>query len=253
MENKNLLSCDGLDDALRSLALVYGVEKSSILQMYKNNWPDFLPEYDGLLAIKLDYFNDLMGEYLGVKNFECPSIQVAFYHRARFDGTSTWFRDGLLDSVSGAKIFIEKVRGILEPHFDVDKLSGAIISNIENRTQLEGKAIGGPYAFDWYDAAVNASGYDVPEFLCGTFSDGKGGKIYFLKDVADLLLESLSPVIIKFLDFPRDHLTYVNGLWEYVYRKRFDYEISQQTGRCSFTANGKKIASENLIGFFTDF
>ena len=249
--NRKYLSCDDLDDALRSLAMVYGVENNTIRELYDNNWPDFLPEYEGLSVINLEYFNDWIGCHFGVKIFEYVNFDVAFYHRTRFDGKHTWFKEGILDSISGANSFIEKIKPFFDENFDIENFRSKIISNIKGRTALEGKSIGGPYAFDWLDAAKNAPGYDVPEFLCGRFDRENGEKIFFLENEANLISQNLIPVIVKFLAKPRCYVRYVNSLWEYVYRIRFDYEISQQNARCSFTADGNIIPSERIVKLFS--
>ena len=38
----DLLSCDNPEDAIRSLSLIYGVDREKIEQVFLGHWPDFV-------------------------------------------------------------------------------------------------------------------------------------------------------------------------------------------------------------------
>lgn len=63
----DLLSCDNPQDAIRSLSIIYGVDRSKIEQVYLGRWPDFMSDDQYFESVQSQYFPWLMASHVGGK------------------------------------------------------------------------------------------------------------------------------------------------------------------------------------------
>lgn len=253
IEEKNYLSCDDLDDAIRSLALFYGVDHEYVRDLYENNWPDFIPEDSSF-----DEFNDTrlvwcFSTCLGLNDFVSPEgFNVAFYHRTRFNGDPEWFADGLLTAQDGMRSFFTKIEPSAghEPWF---KTACAVaLCNLKNRNEYEKTT--GPHAYDhFYDAAYGEgkSNFSVPEFCIGPIWDKCAAQEE--SNQFRLFCETnLQPVIVKFLAKPSCVDQYVMHLWFFLFKQRFQVEDTQPLTGC-FIGGGRAVPKTKFIELITSF
>lgn len=217
----DLLSCDNPEDAIRSLSLIYGVDKEKIEQVFLGHWPDFVLNELGYESFDSAYFPWLMAHHVGGK-LSCDLSEIAYYHRTRYDGSDTWFSRGLLCSNDGAIDFLNKTR-YLYIGYKFEEICGKCTANIRERTELEGSGEvkgGGPYAFDTFDDARYGVGdnYDTPEMFCGPRWQGWCSEGQVATDLIEILKKGLKPVIVKFIGNASDPERYTTGLWHYLYR-----------------------------------
>lgn len=246
------LGCDGITHAINTLAAIYQVDVGVISNVANGDWPDFLniPDDRHQEIFSSAYLPSLMATHLKTSpnwNFG----EVAYYHRTAYDGTLEWFEDGLLDSISGAQVFLKKAGRLIA----IDECDVAMaIKNVEERSAFEGVSSGGPYAFDTFDDAKSADytglDYSLPEFFIGTVWQAKYGFSHAQK-LRELLQKSLKPVIVKFSAFPCDPDRYINNLWQYIYRAYQGEPMPQGSHYpCTFIGGGKSIPGEKIIEIF---
>ena len=257
MENDLLhtyLSCDSVDDAIRSLAIVYEVEDKFIRDVYINNWPDFLPES----LANHEFFDQpwpwLMAQHMGCRSPEPSDMLVAFYHRGQYDGTDEWFDSGLLNSVDGARAFLLKLHEKCPTYFNLEETLSLALANIQPRTESEGRIGGGPYAFDRLIDAKNAQkdvlNYATPEFFMGNVWKETNETCSNLK-LINLSTDSFQPVIVKFLDQPACHQNYISNLWYYLRNEKF--KIDHEPITYNFLGRGRTIPRNYIIDIITNF
>ena len=80
------LSCDNLEDAIRSLALVYDVDERRIYRVFYEDWPEFLPKF-----VEDEFFRDdrlvwCMAQHLRCTDIDERILLSAHYHRGLFNG-----------------------------------------------------------------------------------------------------------------------------------------------------------------------
>lgn len=250
----NHLSCDNLDDAIRSLAMAYEVTPQEIRTLYESNWPDFLDAETYLCEFADDRrIAWIMSQYLPGKKFSGKQFEAAFYHRTRFDGSDDWFSEGLLNAPDGVDAFLEKITRYTSGLEQFDRVVSAARDYISQRNGLEGTT--GPHAFDVLAHAkgANASGldYDFPE----VFFDGyweRTGTAKARNELIEALRVKLKPVIVKFIDTPADMDLYINHLWLVLHASRFDLEYKNPK-IYSFSGQGRTIPSDRILELITDF
>jgi len=253
IQKNNYLGCDDIDDAIRSLALFYGVNSECIRDLYQSNWPDFLPE-----DTEPQEFYDLrlvwcIATCLGLKNFISPvGFEAAFYHRTRFNGDSEWFVNGLLTAQDGMHSFFDKIEPRIghEPWFKTAR--AVALCNLKDRNELEKTT--GPHAYDhFYDAAYGEGkrNFSVPEFCIGSIWD----KCAAQEESNQFRLfceKNLQPVIVKFLAKPSCVDQYVMHLWFFLFKQRFQVEYTRPLTGC-FVGGGRAIPKTKFIELITNF
>lgn len=254
-EHPNYLSCDNVDDAIRSLALAYAIDDRDVYQVYHAGWPDFLEKDVGD-----DFFQDDRLTWIMSQHMRCADITnrdrlTAYYHRSIYDGNSSWYRNGLMNATDGAIAFLEHLRSKLPPECNFETVSALAIANITDRTNMEPAWGGGPYAFDRLEDAKNAQkssmDYSTPEFF-------RGDSWSFIANGccnADMLIEickkNFEPVVVKFLAKPTKTEWYVNNLWHYLHCKRFDLELT--TNHYSFVGGGQVVKHDQIVELISKF
>ena len=248
------LSCDSVDDAIRSLAIVYGVEEKRIRDVYINNWPDFLPESlrnDEIIHETLPW---TMAQHMKCGSPKSSDMEVAFYHRGQFDGTEKWFDRGLLNAEDGARAFLAKLNEKCPTHFEVENELPFALANIQQRTEGEGQFGGGPYAFDRLIDAKNAQklglDYSTPEFFCGNIWCKTNETSANLKLIG-LSKDFFQPVIVKFLAHPICYQKYISNLWYYLRNEKF--KINHEPLTYNFLGKGRTIPRNKIIDLITKF
>jgi hypothetical protein len=244
----DLLSCDNPQDAIRSLSIIYGVDRSKIEQVYLGHWPDFMSDDQYVECVQSQYFPWLMASHVGGK-LSCDLGKIAYYHRTRYDGSDTWFSGGLLCSGDGAVDFLNKTRH-LYADYDFDEISGKCTANIRERSELEGSGVtrgGGPYAFDTFDDARYGVGenYDTPEMFCGPRWQGWCSEGQVATDLIEIVKKSLKPVIVKFIGSTSEPERYTTGLWDYLYRITNDMDYKPYTH--TFAGRGVSVAANRIV------
>jgi len=250
----NYLSCDSLDDAIRSLALVYEVEPPAIRAIYESNWPEFLSAdtYRGEFG-ENRCLAWIMSQYLPGKKFNGKHFEAAFYHRTKFDGSIHWFREGLLNAPDGASAFLEKIGRFASELRLFDRVVSVAKNNISERNDLERTT--GPHAFDVLahakGADVTGLDYDFPEMFLGDVWE-RTGTAKARDELIEVLRAKLKPVIVKFLDTPTDMDLYINHLWLVLHASRHGLEYDAPE-IFSFSGQGRTIPSDRILELITDF
>lgn len=247
MIKSDLLSCDNFEDAVRSLSQIYSVDESVILHVTKDNWPEFAKDYT-LDTFDSEYLPWLFGAHIGAEpdfNFE----RACYYHRALYDGSNEWFKEGLLPAHLGTEAFLRKTAHIYP---DFEKVLGLSLANVKDRSSMEGEKQGGPYAFDVLDDAKKAcrSGldYSAPEFFCGRYwsnwsEDGR----HAATDLIEKVKNHLKPVIVKFYSNTDSKDQYINNLWHYLFRAGEEDPDDSSHYPCTFHGGGKVVSQERIV------
>jgi hypothetical protein len=248
------LSCDNLEDAIRSLALAYAVDQTRIVQVFEKEWPDFLSEDEPIGIFQDNVLTWCMAQHMGCNDLTENSYATVHYHRGLFNGEKDWFSRGLLNSQEGAATFLTHLRKVLPADFDFDKIEDLSLSNIDQRTSGEFEWGGGPYAFDRLDDALSAqrSGldYSAPEFLMGSHWEIAKKSVYSSDALRDFCKQNFAPVIVKFIASNTRTHAYVNGLWHYLHNLRFGYDLIDCN--YAFTGAGKTVQHERILELITE-
>ena len=243
------LSCDSAEDAIRSLALVYNVEKEKISRVFQEDWPDFLNS-----EVENEIFQDELLTWCMAQHMRCDDVKdgdliSAHYHRGLFNGDKNWFHKGLLNSADGAAAFLEYLRPLLPSSCNFDRIKSLALSNILERTQGEFEWGGGPYAFDRLDDAKGAQetglDYSTPEFFMGRIWDANRGDRHCASVLIQLGRENFLPVVVKFISNNSRVRAYVNNLWHYLHRKKF--KIDLEPNYYTFAGRGLAVPQERIL------
>lgn len=236
-------SCDDRNDAVNSIARLYGVSPHHVNEITLRNWPDFVDWEDGVSPFDdAALLNWLFSKALGV-DWKCEITMACFYHRTRYDGCASWFANGILDAKPGATKILDSIRAHLSNEHFI-KANACALANIEDRDQ--GLDYVGPYAFNTYAEAKGAEVaglyYDVPEFLTGhRYWDPE-----FSEFVSQVFLTHLKPAIVKFAAPVVCSEKYVASLWHHLYRSDFEMDFIPLTHS---KASGV-VPAANLIKIF---
>lgn len=252
-------SCDDEADAVRTLARIYRVDVGLVEDVANGNWPSFiLDSTDSPRDLFVSpYLPSLMAQHLSADP-DWEIGEVAYYHRSAYDGSTDWFREGLLASSDAANTFLNKIAELVPVDSEDRDIA---LANIKDREYCEGYGSGGPYAFDVFDYARRADqvgmDYSLPEFLVGRAWVSKYGVCY-AKPIWWALREKLKPVIVKFSGAPSDSDAYITGLWRYLFDAwRGEPETSAPCFTYTFLGAGKSVSADRIIqiidlGEFTD-
>ena len=242
------LSCDDLDDAIRSLALFYNVSPDVVRGKYEHNWPKEFSKNVSPEAFKHDFFVWGMGRHLG-SSTENRDVTACFYHRSRFDGASQWFSKGILNNAEGAKAFFEKLKLFSDDQESLTTAQNVAASQIFNRDNCS--KVPGPHAFFSRDEAVNGLGrnFEVPEF----FTDPIWDTHKKAKNTAlNICMTKLQPVIVKFCVPQVDINGYIASLWHYLHHHKFKRSSFYQAIN-GYMGNGHAIPPEHIIELISEF
>lgn len=243
------LSCDSADDAIRSLALAYNVEKEKIIRVFQEDWPDFLHN-----EVENEVFQDELLTWCMAQHMRCDDIKdsdviSAYYHRGLFNGDKNWFHKGLLNSLDGTASFLDYLRPMLPSNCDFSHIKALALSNVLDRTQGESEWGGGPYAFDRLDDAKGAQetglDYSTPEFLMGRFWDSKSNDRHCASTLIKLSRDNFLPVVVKFTADNSRAREYVSNLWHYLHRKKF--QIDLEPNYYTFIGRGLTVPKERIL------
>jgi hypothetical protein len=253
--NSNYLSCDNVEDAIRSLALAYDIEKEKINRIFQEEWPDFLP-YD----VENDIFQDerltwCMAQYMRCHDVAGCNLLSTHYHRGLFNGDKNWFRHGLLNSKDGAAAFLEYLRPNLPAGCDFESIKSMALSNILDRTKGEFEWGGGPYAFDRLDDAKSAQkmglDYSTPEFFMGKIWELTSHSPCSAKALIEVCRKNFRPVVVKFTAESSRIRAYVNNLWHYLHRKKFHIDIEPNC--YTFIGGGLTVSKGQILELIVEF
>jgi hypothetical protein len=253
--DSSFLSCDDIDDAIRSLALAYNIQKEKISRVFEEQWPDFLPS-----DVENEMFQDerlawCMAQYMRCNDVEGCNLPLTYYHRGIFNGDKNWFQRGLLNSEEGATAFLEHLRPNLPSGCDFEGIKSFALSNILDRTNGECGWGGGPYAFDRLDDAKGAqkSGldYSTPEFFMGSIWKLTSRDQCSASALIELCREQFLPVIVKFTANNSKIRAYVNNLWHYLHRKKFNIDL--EPNRYTFTGGGVTVPRSQILELVVEF
>ena len=238
------LSADSIADAIRSLALFYGVPQSEIEDVYERRWPDFLSPETPFEDFKNEWLTWSLGQEIKSQAMN-RDIPVSFYHRARFDGCSNWFDDGLLNNHQGAQAFFKKIKTHPKWRPTLDQARDIALSNIRDRDGLS--RAHGPHAFDLLDLArrANRAGldYDLPECLMGPVWDNYPE---LKSELVSFCQENLKPVVVKFVATPESMDCYINHLWLYLHIERFGFDLCD-TKIYSFNGRSQNVPRAAIV------
>jgi hypothetical protein len=242
-ELKILLSCDSVDDAIRSLALFYDLNFKDVEKVFHSSWPDFLNKESDFHEFRDDRLAWCLGQYLQAKNMR-QDIDACFYHRSRFDGNSNWFEDGLLDNSAGVVSFFSKLRKMDGWLTNWDAAESISLNNVSDRDL--NSAMQGPHAFDVLDeaksACKNGLDYSQPEFLMG----GSWSKFQELNTAVVTFIQKLQPVIVKFRAAPESTDRYINHLWMYLHASKFNLQYGDPH-MYSFCGKGIAVPRTDIV------
>lgn len=238
------LSADSVADAIRSLALFYGVSQSKIEEVYERSWPEFLPPDTPCDDFKDECLTWGLGQYLNSQTMN-RGLSVCFYHRTRFDGCRHWFDDGLLNNFLGAQVFFKKIKTNPNWPSKLDLAADIALGNIRDRDSMSNTH--GPHAFDLLALArfADASGldYDLPECLEGPV----WGNYPELKtELVSFCQENLKPIVVKFVAAPESMDRYINHLWLYLHMERFGIDLCD-TRIYSFNGRGQNVPPDAIV------
>lgn len=251
----NYLSCDNVDDAIRSLALAYETDDREVYQVYHAGWPDFLDK-----DVENDFFKNERVTWIMSQHMKCDDIKnrdrlTAHYHRSIYDGSENWYQGGLMSSICGAEAFLMKLRSKLSPECNFETIRTLAIANIVDRTNQEPEWGGGPYAFDRLDDAKNAqiSGrdYSTPEFLLGRSWRYLAEKNCNVDMLIEICQKNFAPVVVKFLAKPSSIEQYINNLWHYLHCKRFQIEL--EPNHYTFLGYGRTVKHDQIVKLISNF
>lgn len=99
-------SCDNREDAIRSLSEIYTVSTEKIDRALQAQVvQEIAEEYS---EIKTDGFHFVVCSLLGASP-RTDITHASFYHSTSYNGSTSWFDDGLLGSSQGAGRFLDKI------------------------------------------------------------------------------------------------------------------------------------------------
>ncbi|MFC3115656.1 hypothetical protein [Cellvibrio fontiphilus] len=245
-----LLSCDDLDDAINSLASFYGVKKHCIETMFNVKWPAFLSEDINHcdFSVNVELLSFVMAKHLNVSEPANISTYVSYYHRGRFDGSRKWYESGLLPSSDGIRALFEALRDLI-PRESFIKLMSRSLAIVDEQISLGGQSEEGPFGFASLEVALGANktgcDFSLPEFLIESSWVGREEE---RRQLAEIIIKYLSPVVVKFQVEVADSRSYVAWLWHYLWCKKFSIELPDLVP--TYSGHGKAIQSEHILRIF---
>lgn len=235
-------SCDNREDAIKSLAEIYTVSTEKIDGAIQAQVVQEIAEVYS--EIQTDGFHFVVCSLLGASP-RTDITHASFYHSTSYNGSISWFDDGLLGSSQGAGRFLDKIIEWLPPNKYL-AAKQAVLEITQRRSEYEGSTAEacGPYAWNTFTAASSSQNgirYRVPEAiqdLC-TGSMLAGGKSI---DLNEIVKERLSPVVVKFKGKISNIDDYYASLWAY---------LLSDDGEChlchSFAGDGRPIPKEEIL------
>lgn len=235
-------SCDNKEDAFRSLANIYTVTEKEIERILTH--PDIVEIAKSDTELLSPYFPAVINQLLkSTPRYELT--HAAYYHSTSYDGSPSWFDEGLLGSSAGIRRFIEKISALI-PEENREAALKESCRIVAFRSELEGSTAKGtgPYAWNTLAAASSSENgirYQIPEAiqdLWGNSFVGHGDLI----DLDGVIREKLKPVVVKFKGATSDLETYCSVLWGYLLSENGDTHLTH-----TFIGNGVGIPRENIL------
>lgn len=231
-------SCDNREDAIRSLSEIYSISTKKIEALLQNSTAQEIAERYS--EIKTDSFHFVVHFLLGAS----PKSEIThayFYHATSYDGSNSWFDEGLLGSAQGVKHFLEKISEWLpsDKHMAAEEAALEIVALRSEYESSTAEACG-PYAWNTF-AAAKSSSYMVPEAIQDLHTGSMliGGRSI---DLSEIIKKRLKPVVVKFKGKISNIDDYCATLWAY---------LLSDDGEChllhSFTGNGQAIPKEDIL------
>lgn len=234
-------SCDHREDAIISLSQIYAVPVGEIERVLNASEVREIAEVYS--EIDSPGFHFVVCHLL--KASPCTDITHAYYyHSTSYDGSPSWFEEGLLGSSQGVERFLDKITEWLPPDKQLLAKQSAM-RIVQLRSEYEGSKaeMCGPYAWNTFTAASSSpSGirYRVPEAIQDLWSPsfcGNGG----LVDLKGIIEERLKPVVVKFKGKTSNIHDYCATLWAYLLSDEGECHL-----RHTFRGNGLAIPREDI-------
>lgn len=235
-------SFDDENDALSNLSKYYGVSTEKIKSKLK--------EINTLLkneALEWDigkYARNIRLLLDAEPEPQIMKIKVSYYHRCGSDGTLDWFKEGLLHSPEGIKIFLNKSIKIV-PELSDYKSEILRRSIIHLNSENKGKATG-PFAFTTLREAKVRNAFDLPELFFGI--TGQYSLVVELEPIQEKLKMQLKPTIVKFYrEYNSENIDWIIlKYWKLICQK-FDESFTSDSLN---VGKGKTIPCEHIEKIF---
>lgn len=234
-------SCDNRTDAIHSLAGIYEVSTETVEQVLLT--PEMVKIAKAYAKIDDPHFHFVVSQLLGA--FPREEITHAYYyHSTSYDGSPSWFDEGLLGSSQGVGRFLDKIVDWLP--LDKQQSVKSVANRIVRlRSELEGSKADrcGPYAWNTLSAASSSEDgifYRVPEAIRDIGSPdfyGSEGGI----DLRQIIEERLKPVVVKFKGKTLNIDDYCATLWAYVFSGDDEYHLAH-----TFVCDGVTIPKAHI-------
>lgn len=235
-------SCDHKEDAIRSLSQIYAVSTEQIDEVLRT--PQVMEIAKVYSQIDSPWFHFLVCHLLK-SNPRTDITHACYYHSTSYDGSSSWFDEGLLGSAEGVGRFLDKIIEWLPPEKRLSAKKAAT-GVVKLRSEYEGSTAAGcgPYAWNTFTAASSSpSGirYRIPEAIQDLWASsfcGSGGLI----DLRGIIEERLKPVVVKFKGKTLNIDDYCATLWAYVLSDNGECHLTH-----TFIGNGLTVPKECII------
>lgn len=208
-----LPSCDDRDDAVRSLAKIYGVSVRDVERVLLT--PEVIEIAQRYDEIGKPGFHFVVAHLLKASP-QYEFTHACYYHSTSYDGDPSWFDEGLLGTSQGVERFLGKIIEWIPEEY-----RRAVLAEsrrlVRCRSEFEGSKSEscGPYAWNTLAAASSADSgirYRIPEAIQDLWTPsgiGSGGLI----DLSGIVEDKLRPVVVKFKGKTSDIDDYCSVLW----------------------------------------
>lgn len=235
-------SCDHREDAVRSLSEIYAVSTEQIERVLRA--PEALQIAEVYSQIDSPGFHLVVCHLLKATP-RADITHACYYHSTSYDGSPSWFDEGLLGSSQGVGRFLDKIAEWFPPDKQL-VAKEAVREIVKLRSGYEGSTAErcGPYAWNTFTAASSGpSGirYRVPEAIQDLWSSsfcGRGGLI----NLRPVIEERLKPVVVKFKGKTTSIDDYCATLWAYLLSNDGECHLTH-----TFLGNGLVIPREDIV------
>lgn len=235
-------SCDCREDAIRSLSEIYAVSTEQIDIVLRTK--EVLRLAEVYSQIGSPSFLDLVCELLKASP-RADITHACYYHSTSYDGSPSWFDEGLLGSSQGVGRFLDKITEWLP--LEKRTVAKSVAEEIvKQRSELEGTEAGkcGPYAWNTLTAASsnpNGVRYRVPEAIQDLWDPSFCGQGRVV-DLSEIIKERLKPVVVKFKGTISDIDEYCATLWAYLLSDNGECHLTH-----TFIGTGYAIPNEDIV------
>ncbi|WBM38696.1 hypothetical protein [Alcaligenes faecalis] len=234
-------SCDDREDAIRSLSEIYRVSTENIENILQAS--EILEISQIYSEINSPHFLFLVCCLLKASPRD-DITHACYYHSTSYNGSSSWFDEGLLGSSQGVEHFLDKITDLIPPEKQLlAKQKAKRIVKLRSEYESSTAETCGPYAWDTLTAArFSLSGvrYRIPEAIQDLFYPSFCGNGVVV-DLRGIIEKHLKPVVVKFKGKISDIDKYCTTLWAYLL----------SDGEChlvhTFLGNGQTIPKEDIV------